>query len=64
MRSLSDLSGRMNASLGATPGLEVNYSQPIRDNVAENISGQFGQIALKIYSNDLKELQAVAQTVG
>ena len=51
----------MNAKLGAVPGLEVNYSQPIRDNVAENISGQFGQIALKIYSNDLQELQAVAE---
>jgi Cu/Ag efflux pump CusA len=34
------------------PGLEVNFPQPIRDNVNENISGQFGQIALKIYTDD------------
>jgi cobalt-zinc-cadmium resistance protein CzcA len=27
------------------PGIEVNFSQPIRDNVNESISGQFGQIA-------------------
>ena len=39
------------------PGIEYNFSQPIRDNVAENISGQFGQIALKIYGDDLDELQ-------
>ena len=27
----------------------------------ENISGQFGQIALKIYASDLKDLQATAE---
>src|SRR6185436_16278729 len=60
---LSALIGTMQASLARIPGLEVNFSQPIRDNVNENISGQFGQIALKIYSNDLKELQSVAERV-
>ena len=35
--------------MAEVPGIEVNFSQPIRDNVNENISGQFGQIALKIY---------------
>ena len=43
------------------PGLDVNFSQPIRDNVNENIYGQMGQIALKIFYNDLKELQATAE---
>jgi heavy metal efflux system protein len=42
------------------PGLEVNFSQPIRDNVNENISGQFGQVALKIYGEDMMKLQAAA----
>jgi heavy metal efflux system protein len=43
------------------PGIEVNFSQPIRDNVNENISGQFGQIAVKIYGDDLRVLQAYAE---
>jgi cobalt-zinc-cadmium resistance protein CzcA len=43
------------------PGIEYNFSQPIRDNVAENISGQFGQVALKIYGDDLDQLQAAAE---
>jgi cobalt-zinc-cadmium resistance protein CzcA len=60
-RSLGALIDKMNHSLGRIPGLEVNFSQPIRDNVNENISGQFGQVALKIYSNDLKALQSVAE---
>ena len=42
-----------NRGLAEIPGLEVNFSQPIRDNVNENISGQFGQIAVKIYGDDL-----------
>ena len=52
----------MSFNLSQVPGLEANFSQPIRDNVAENISGQFGQIALKIYGEDLGELQHAADT--
>ncbi|MFO0727974.1 MAG: CusA/CzcA family heavy metal efflux RND transporter, partial [Myxococcota bacterium] len=51
----------MNAAFAEIPGLDVNFSQPIRDNVNENISGQFGQIALKIYADDLKVLQRTAE---
>ncbi len=59
--NLGALIAKMRAALAAIPGLDVNFSQPIRDNVNENISGQFGQIALKIYANDLKDLQATAE---
>jgi len=45
------------------PGLEVNFSQPIRDNVNENISGQFGQIAVKLYGEDLDALSERALAV-
>ena len=43
--------------------MEVNFSQPIRDNVNENISGQFGQIAVKLYGDDLTVLQQQAEKV-
>ena len=59
--NLGALISKMRNALSVIPGLEVNFSQPIRDNVNENISGQFGQIALKIYANDLKDLQATAE---
>jgi heavy metal efflux system protein len=59
-RTLSALIHEMNQALATVPGLDVNFSQPIRDNVNENISGQFGQIALKIYANDLGQLQSIA----
>ncbi|HSU39029.1 MAG TPA: CusA/CzcA family heavy metal efflux RND transporter, partial [Polyangiaceae bacterium] len=51
----------MAKNLSEVPGIDYNFSQPIRDNVAENISGQFGQIALKIYGEDLEELQNAAE---
>jgi cobalt-zinc-cadmium resistance protein CzcA len=59
--NLGALITKMSAAFTAIPGLEVNISQPIRDNVNENISGQVGQIALKIYSNDLSDLQLTAE---
>jgi cobalt-zinc-cadmium resistance protein CzcA len=58
---LSDVIAALSADLDAIPGLEVNFSQPIRDNVNENISGQFGQIAVKLYGEDLVALQAQAE---
>jgi cobalt-zinc-cadmium resistance protein CzcA len=61
MHSLTDLIAEMDHNLQEIPGLEYNFSQPIRDNVAENISGQFGQIAVKLYGEDLAVLQAAAE---
>lgn len=60
-RELGQLITQMGAAFASVPGLEVNFSQPIRDNVNENIAGQFGQVALKIYADDLHTLQATAE---
>jgi CzcA family heavy metal efflux pump len=61
IHTLDDIVAVMDKNLKDLPGLEYNFSQPIRDNVAENISGQFGQIALKIYGDDLETLQSLAE---
>ena len=61
MRTLDDLVAEMERNLQDVPGIEYNFSQPIRDNVNENISGQFGQIAVKIYGDDLDVLQKAAE---
>jgi cobalt-zinc-cadmium resistance protein CzcA len=58
---LNDLVSEMSKNLDEIPGIEYNFSQPIRDNVLENISGQQGQIALKLYGEDLDELQRGAE---
>lgn len=61
IHNLDDLSADMARHLSEIPGLDFNFSQPIRDNVAENISGQFGQVAVKIYGDDLQQLQEAAE---
>ncbi len=65
-KETSTLDGVMDAmqrALDEVPGLEVNFSQPIRDNVNESISGQQGQIAVKLYGEGLGELQERAELV-
>ncbi|HEX5656984.1 MAG TPA: CusA/CzcA family heavy metal efflux RND transporter [Polyangiales bacterium] len=57
---LGALIEKLNRAYAEVPGLEVNFSQPIRDNVNESIAGQSGQIALKLYADDLDLLQETA----
>ena len=61
VHTLDDAVTRLGEGLAEIPGLEINFSQPIRDNVNENISGQFGQIAVKLYGDDLGVLQDAAE---
>jgi len=61
MPNLYALMDKMDAAMAVIPGIDVNFSQPIRDNVNENIQGQFGQIALKIYADNLDDLQQTAE---
>jgi cobalt-zinc-cadmium resistance protein CzcA len=60
-QTLNDLVEEMDRNLKELPGVDYNFSQPIRDNVNENISGQFGQVAVKIYGEDLAKLQEAAE---
>jgi cobalt-zinc-cadmium resistance protein CzcA len=47
------------------PGVDWNFSQPISDNVEEAVSGVKGELAVKLYGEDLKTLEAIGdQVVG
>jgi cobalt-zinc-cadmium resistance protein CzcA len=61
MDSMEDLVEEMAKNLSVVPGIDYNFSQPIRDNVEENISGQKGQVALKFYGEDLDKLLDAAE---
>jgi cobalt-zinc-cadmium resistance protein CzcA len=43
----------MRASLAEIPGVSYNFSQPIKDNVEEAVSGVRGQVVLKVFGTDL-----------
>jgi len=53
-----ELIAAMNRELSQMPGVGWNFSQPISDNVEEAVSGVKGELAVKIYGDDLKTLEA------
>ncbi len=48
----------MDRELEKIPGALWNFSQPIADNMEEAVSGVKGQLAIKIYGDDLKTLES------
>ena len=60
-----ELIDAMDRELEKMPGVIWNFSQPISDNVEEAVSGVKGELAVKIYGDDLKTLEAIGgQVVG
>jgi cobalt-zinc-cadmium resistance protein CzcA len=47
----------MGRELDKIPGVIWNFSQPIADNMEEAVSGVKGELAIKIYGDDLKTLE-------
>ena len=52
-----ELIGAMDRELSKIPGVDWNFSQPISDNVEEAVSGVKGELAVKIYGDDLRTLE-------
>ena len=53
-----ELIAAMDRELEKLPGVLWNFSQPIADNMEEAVSGVKGQLAVKIFGDDLKTLEA------
>jgi cobalt-zinc-cadmium resistance protein CzcA len=63
-RSKVELVNEMNAELTRKlPGVDWNFSQNIRDNVMESLSGVKGDNSVKIFGPDLEELERLAAKV-
>jgi cobalt-zinc-cadmium resistance protein CzcA len=54
----------MNRELDKIPGVVWGFSQPIADNVEEAVSGVKGQLATKVYGDDLKVLEEKADQIA
>jgi len=59
-----ELIAAMNAELSKIPGVVWGFSQPIADNMEEAVSGVKGQLATKVYGDDLKTLEQTADQVA
>ena len=53
----------MNTQLSKLPGLLLNYSQPIRDNVDEAVAGVPASLVVKIFGADFTSLDSLANKV-
>ena len=51
--SKDELIKQMNDKLSVIPGADLNFSQPIMDNVEEAVSGVKGSICVKVYGDSL-----------
>lgn len=57
------LIARMNQKLAVFPGIDLNFSQPIMDNVEEAVSGVKGSLVVKIYGDTLSYTEQKANEV-
>lgn len=51
----------MRRTLEQIPGVRFNFSQPIKDNVEEAMSGVRGKVVLKIFGEDLGKMKATLE---
>ena len=62
-QSKDALIAAMDAQLQRFPGVIWNFSQPISDNMEEAVSGVKGELAVKLYGDDLRTLEAKAEQI-
>jgi heavy metal efflux system protein len=58
-----ELIAAMNRELDKIPGVVWGFSQPIEDNMEEAVSGVKGELATKVYGDDLKTLEDKADQI-
>ncbi len=54
----------MDKAVEKIPGVDWGFSQPIEDNMEEAVSGVKGELALKVFGSDLKDLEAKANEIA
>lgn len=59
-----ELIAAMDKEVEKIPGVTWGFSQPIADNMEEAVSGVKGELAVKIFGSDLKELENKANEIA
>jgi cobalt-zinc-cadmium resistance protein CzcA len=58
-----ELIAAIDRELEKIPGVLWNFSQPISDNMEEAVSGVKGQLAVKVYGDDLRMLESTGEQI-
>ncbi|MBS1973121.1 MAG: efflux RND transporter permease subunit, partial [Bacteroidetes bacterium] len=61
--SKEELVNEMGTKLSVIPGAELNFSQPITDNIEEAVSGVKGSICVKIFGDSLNYMESQSTKV-
>ncbi len=61
--SKDELIEKMRKALSVMPGAELNFSQPIMDNVEEAVSGVKGSICVKIFGDSLNYMESKSDQI-
>ncbi|MGA7623113.1 MAG: CusA/CzcA family heavy metal efflux RND transporter [Candidatus Acidiferrales bacterium] len=59
-----ELIGAMDRELEKIPGVVWGFSQPIEDNMEEAVSGVKGELAVKLYGDNLKSLEETGDKIA
>jgi heavy metal efflux system protein len=62
-RNKEELIAAIDKELSKFPGVIWNYSQPISDNMEEAVSGVKGELAVKLYGDNLRTLEHKAEEI-
>jgi cobalt-zinc-cadmium resistance protein CzcA len=62
-QNMEELIAALDKELSRFPGVIWNYSQPISDNMEEAVSGVKGELAVKLYGDDLRTLEHRAEDI-
>jgi len=62
-KTKEELIAAMDKDLSQFPGVLWNFSQPIADNMEEAVSGVKGQLSVKVFGDDLANLEATADKI-
>jgi cobalt-zinc-cadmium resistance protein CzcA len=62
-KTKDELISKMNAELSEIPGTSFNFSQNIEDNVEEAVTGVKGELAVKLFGDDLALLEQKAAEI-
>jgi cobalt-zinc-cadmium resistance protein CzcA len=62
-QSKEELIAAIDKELSKFPGVIWNYSQPISDNMEEAVSGVKGELAVKLYGDNLRTLEKKAEEI-
>jgi cobalt-zinc-cadmium resistance protein CzcA len=62
-RNKDDLIDQMDRQLAVYPGVSLNFSQNIQDNVEEAMSGVKGENSLKLFGDDIEVLASTAKRI-